>query len=1034
MIDKFDLEKERYKIAAMLSECVLFEYHITSKTLYKFDSYGDILKGFDIIRNFRYNDRFLRMIHERDLERFYEFCNELEMGKERLKLDIRVLDSHNEYQWLQIKGRTLYDKERNPVKVIGRISNIDVQKKEREKLRERSERDPLTTLYNKETTERLINKFLKIESMAYKGILFLIDFDNFKGINDSLGHLFGDSVLRDVSAQLRRIFRSTDVIGRVGGDEFVIYINGKHNNDTILQKTEEIQRIFDRIYTDRGKVLKTSCSIGIAIAPKHGTNYKELFKRADIALYQAKNRGKACYQIFDESKVNINILKCKKLFNKYEDREEHIVNEGHQFSDSIVPYFNLLYFSEDFKSTMNLVLSMVGQEYGLDRMYIGELNQDHYIECTYEWTSDHTVSSDSMDGRLYPFSFEGYEELFNEDGVFYTSDITNLEFQSEATYDYLAGKNVKSVLHCRVLEDGMLKGIVSCEVCNKIHTWKKKELDSLIVISRMTGSFLKYNQGRKQLKEHRVILEEISKNQNLFSYIIKPNTFEVLEISTGTTGKYPDAKKGDICYKVFGNEDVPCENCPMLGLTSEITRNTVDFYHQKENLRLKSTATRINIDGQEGILVCAAEVTDIIETIQGKDDLTGLISLSRFEKEAKQLLTVRRNYSILSLDIDKFKNINSTLGYQEGNRMLIALANIIAAKLMPGELFCRSYADKYLIMLEYDRYNNIIARANRIFNDAINCLQGRYKDVHIVLAGGLYMITGDDNEITDTIDNANIARKSIKGSHQSILAVYDDKIHRKVMQEKQVETRMSAALSNKEFVVYFQPKIDLKSNAIVGAEALVRWKIDENNIIPPNEFIPIFERNGFINQMDFYVYESVFRKMQEWIRKGYKIIPVSVNISRTHMTEKDFVMKMKTLVNRYNIPPEMVELEITEGIFLSDKGPLIEVLDNLKKAGFHLSIDDFGSGYSSLNLLRHLKMDVLKLDKEFFDQDRISKKESIVLANVIRMSKELGMVVLSEGVETKEQVDYLTSIGCDLAQGYYFARPMPMEEFGEIYL
>lgn len=923
MISNFDLEDERYKIAAMLSECVLFEYHITSKTLYKFDSYGDILKDFDVIRNFRYNENFCRLIYEKDLDRFYEFCNKLDQGEERLKLDIRLLDSHDEYKWLQIKGRTIYDERQNPLKVIGKISNIDVQIKEKEKLRERSERDPLTTLYNKETTERLINKFLKIDGMAYKGILFLIDFDNFKGINDNLGHLFGDSVLRDASSRLRRIFRSTDVIGRVGGDEFIVYINGKYNDDMIQQKTEEIQRIFDRIYTDRGKALATSCSIGIAIAPKHGISYKELFKKADVALYQAKNRGKACYQIFDETKVNMSILKCKELFNKYEEREEHIVNEGNHLNDSIIPYFNLLYFSEDFKSTMELVLSMIGQEYDLNRIYIGKLNKEQYIEYNYEWTGEHTVGSESIGLHLYPYGFEGYEELFNKDGVFYMNDISNLEFRSEATYDYLTKKNVKSILHCVILEEGKFIGIVGCEICDKIHTWKKKELDTLIVLSRMLGTFMKEHQIRKQLKERSIML---------------------------------------------------------------------------------------------------------------KDDLTGLISLYRFEKEANQFLSFSRNYCILTIDIDKFKNINSILGYQEGNQILIALVNVISSKLIPGELFCRSYADKFIIMLEFHQYESMIARANQIFHNAIHCLQARYQDVHIVLAGGLYVISKEDKDITSAIDNANIARKSIKGSHRSILAIYDDKIHRKVMQEKQVEARMNVALSKKEFEVYFQPKIDLRTNEIVGAEALVRWNIGNNNMILPNEFIPIFEKNGFINQMDFYVYESVFKKMQEWVRNGRKMVPVSVNISRIHMNEKDFVTRMKNLVNRYNIQPEMVELELTEGIFLNDKAPLIEALGKLKEIGFQLSIDDFGTGYSSLNLLRHLKMDVLKLDKEFFDQDQISKKESIVLANVIRMSKELGMVILSEGVETKEQADYLASIGCDLAQGYYFAKPMPMKDFEEIYM
>lgn len=1029
MSETHDIETNRYKIAALLSDCELFEYDIATKIYRRFAGNSIVFHDRDVIENFRYNDAVLDVIYDEDLEKFYEFCNELESGHGTIITELRAKTATKGFQWIKIQGQSTFDEDLCPQTVIGKITNVDARHKEKDKLRERAERDPLTTLYNKETTEKLINKLLKSKNEEKNGAFLLIDFDNFKGINDNLGHLFGDSILRDVSSQLRKYFGSNDIIGRVGGDEFVVYIAGPCDRELTQKKIDEVRKIFDNIYTDKEKQLVTSCSIGVAHAQKHGTSYKELFKKSDIALYQAKNNGKGCWQMYDEQKANQNILESQTFFKHLDLGEEHSGIERHSFSKSIIPFFNLLYFSEDMKNTIQLILSLIGQEYELNRVYVCETSKDKQcLEYAYEWTSQGMEGSRES-GPVCVTEYDGFEEIFNEEGVFYCNELGALQFQSEATYEYLSGKRVKSLLWSLILDEGQLKGLVGFEICEYAHTWRKNELDNLITLARMLSSALVGYHKNEQIKEDNFILKEISNNQNLQTYILKANSFEIALLDERTKELYPNAKKGDLCYKVLNNQDIPCDNCPLYGLSKGKTRHTVDSYNKNKSIRLKTTATRIHYEETDAILICSAEVTDLVETIQGKDDLTGLPSLSKFEKEASKLLKKNTQYAIISIDIDKFKNINSILGFQEGNQMLLALVDVISTRLKMGELFCRSYADKFLMMLEYENTNSLASRANRIFNSAINYLQTKYNGLHLVMAGGMYVIDVDECEISEAIDKANIARKSIKGSHKSLLANYDDKIHRLIMQEKQVESRMISALANNEFVVYYQPKVNLRTNQVVGAEALVRWRVGEDNIIPPGEFIPIFEKNGFINQMDFYVYESVFSSMSEWARKGRKMIPISVNLSRAHIGDKEFVHKIKGLVNRFNIPPEMVELEITESVFLSDKAPLIEVINSLKRAGFHLSIDDFGSGYSSLNLLRHLKLDVLKLDKEFFDQDKISPKESIVLANVIRMSKELGMVVLSEGVETREQAEYLATIGCDMAQGYYFAKPMPKDIF-----
>ncbi len=243
---------------------------------------------------------------------------------------------------------------------------------------------------------------------------------------------------------------------------------------------------------------------------------------------------------------------------------------------------------------------------------------------------------------------------------------------------------------------------------------------------------------------------------------------------------------------------------------------------------------------------------------------------------------------------------------------------------------------------------------------------------------------------------------------------------------------MRSALINKEFIVYLQPKIDLSTRQISGAEALVRWLPPDENLIPPKDFIPLFEKNGFVVELDFYVYEEVFKVLRKWLDEKRCLVPISLNVSRIHLRDYNFVPRLTSLINKYNLPTDLIELEITESTFFENINQLLKVISELKHYGFTFSIDDFGSGYSSLNILKDLPIDVLKLDKGFFPRDNISKKEKIIVSTIVDMAKKLDIRVISEGIETIEQCDFLTNIGCDMVQGYLFAKPMPISEFEKI--
>ncbi|MBY1407178.1 EAL domain-containing protein, partial [Clostridioides difficile] len=295
-----------------------------------------------------------------------------------------------------------------------------------------------------------------------------------------------------------------------------------------------------------------------------------------------------------------------------------------------------------------------------------------------------------------------------------------------------------------------------------------------------------------------------------------------------------------------------------------------------------------------------------------------------------------------------------------------------------------------------------------------------------------YKISKSDNDINTIMDRANTARKTIKGGHKNSFAFYDKEMHKKILKEKEIENSMVDALNNGEFIVYFQPKYSLSDYQIIGAEALVRWDNPQKGLIPPIEFIPVFERNGFIVNIDFYVFEEVCKKIREWMDEGQKVVPISVNLSRMHFVNSNFIEKFKLIVDKYKIPTRLIELELTETAVLDNIEGLLDTMNNLKEKGFVISMDDFGTGYSSLNLLKELPVDILKLDRAFFTEKDESNNEKIVISNVIKMAKELKMKVISEGVETISQVEFLKQIGCDMVQGYLFSKPMPVKEFEKI--
>lgn len=293
---------------------------------------------------------------------------------------------------------------------------------------------------------------------------------------------------------------------------------------------------------------------------------------------------------------------------------------------------------------------------------------------------------------------------------------------------------------------------------------------------------------------------------------------------------------------------------------------------------------------------------------------------------------------------------------------------------------------------------------------------------------GLYDAYERDEELQTMLNLATLTMERIEETSNNVVSMYDDDIRDKVAKEAEVSARMHTALENGEFVPYFQPQYNHRTGMMIGAETLCRW-IDENgNMISPGVFIPIFEKNGFIKRLDKYMWEAVFKQVLEWQEGGYDPVPISVNVSRLSVMEDDFADTIKELAEKYPVRREFIHFEITESAYTRQQAKLIQMVNKIRHLGFKIAMDDFGSGYSSLNTLKNVPIDILKLDMGFLSNDNEFKGETII-KNVATMASELKLEMISEGVETKEQADFLTQVGCEVIQGYYYAKPMPLAQF-----
>lgn len=814
----------------------------------------------------------------------------------------------NGENWEEIKNELLLKEERKL------MANLQIQESEKQ--------DTLTKLYNKKYSRQIIEEFLEKSDPNSHHALMIVDINNFSIVNENLGYLFGDTVLMNIADSLRKIFYDTDIAARIGGDEFLIFLKNVSNRDLMQARAEEICAVFNDTYTGDNKDYTMSCSIGIAMYPANGSDYMQLFINADSALLYARqnkqNHFIFCKEIIDGSNENNN-----DCYEKYKITKTRAYGTTNFDKEMTAFAFDIMSRTKDVNSAINLLLNKVVAQFDCNHICIIENSMTNLnFKITYLGSKNGIKSRSDKFNLDTILNLKDFANNFEENGICFINDTSQLlpsEHKSR-----LDSMNIKALLQCGIFEDGIFKGCVSIDDCEKPRYWTQYEVDSLVTIAKIISSYLLKLRASERA------------NQKLYK-------------------------------------------------------------------------------------------------IRNFDALTGLPTLHKFKKDVTQLIKEHpeQSYAIIYSDISQFKYINDSLGYDIGDKILCDFANLLSGEDLGIEKLCRRSEDNFLAVVK-NCEEEVLKKSVLSINEQFNMIQKtKYPANKFVIISGISVIDSS-KDISVAIDNANNARKSVKGSLMTVCKFFDTSMKEKLEREAEITNNMEDALKNGEFIVYLQPKIGLSENKLVGAEALVRWKKEDDTLMPPNDFIPLFEKNGFVVNLDFYVYEEVCKLIRTWLDEGLQVVPISLNVSRIHLNDEEFVNEIQRLVDEYKIPYHLLELELTESIFLNNTEVALLTMRNLRELGFGVSIDDFGAGYSSLNLLKEMATDVIKLDKEFFGHGEMKKEEKIIVSSIISMAKQLNMKVLSEGVETQKQSDFLKSVYCDMAQGFLYSKPMPISEFEKL--
>ena len=591
---------ERNQIIVDQSEGIVFEWDLETDVLTCSDKWKKRFGYEPISRSFSQQVRRASHFHPDDLPIIRAKLSGLREDAATVSIDARIADNAGKYLWSKIRATVQRDEAGKPLRVIGLVTDIDDLKRAALSLKEQAERDTLTKLLNKSSTQLLTAEFLTDREPDSLSAMMILDLDNFKSINDTYGHLFGDSVLTQIGGSLRKLFRAHDIVGRIGGDEFLIFLKDIPNEDMLRERCELLLVTFRDLFERYVPDLDVSCSIGVSLAPEHGTTYHELFQRADAALYLTKQRGKNGYSFYDPIVTHASAAGANAPTRIDSDEQPGMAD------NSFVYYvFRSLYESNDVGKTIDELLAHIGKELNVSRAYIFENSEDNlFCSNTFEWCNEGVEpEKDVLQNVSYVTDVPGWPEVYDENGIFYCMDITTLPEQFR---QILEPQNIKSMLQCAIYDSGVFRGYVGFDECKNNRLWTQEQIRLLSFLAEMLALFLLKKRSQDKLAEQAENLHRVLDNQDAWIYVIDPQTCELRFMNRKTYALAPDVRAGMRCYSAFMQRSCRCEDCPVIRLQNNEPGESV-IRNDNYGVEVKATATPISWNGEDACLITCRE-------------------------------------------------------------------------------------------------------------------------------------------------------------------------------------------------------------------------------------------------------------------------------------------------------------------------------------------------------------------------------------------------------------------------------------------
>ncbi len=1088
--------------------------------------------------------------------------------------ELRLLNDSGEYRYHSITSKFIKNAANMPVFAMGK--GIDMH--EQRTLEDLSQKDLLTDCYNKISAENIISDKLASNSTA-SHVLFIIDIDDFKAINDNLGHFFGDEVLKDISTGLKGAFREVDIIARIGGDEFIVFVENLSDMAMIAQKAEKILEVYRKTYSGEYKDYSVSGSVGVAFFPRDGANYEELYQNADKALNQAKIQGKNRYTFYSAgldigtTRSTTKIENANRMASSFFDY------------DLISAVFNILYEKGGSSEAINLALSYLCQKYGADRSYIFESTDDcTTLDNTFEYCKE-GISSEI--NNLQGIPYELFEDFLNKahNDIIYSNDLKET-LEIDRAFEIMDDQGILSFIHAQIKRDGKMTFFIGLDDCTKTRIWSEREINSLQYIGKLLSIILQGEYLRKELSElaisNKTSADILDTTDNIV-YISDLTTYDLLylnKLGRRATGlSVDDDLKGKKCYKLLQGKDEPCDFCtnhllkedsyyewsyynPNLDTTFLLKDQLINYNGNLARFEIATDISKIvelekdvsdKLADEQFIMSCvellhsgnesSVSIESLLEAVANyydaersyifevsecgefisntyefhrpdclahKEDLQNLpieeldILLNKCNDDEAFAMNIDEvgedslEYELMKMqgltdimvgaiksndeNVAGFVGVDNPVGNKTKVSTLRAVAKFTANFLDETELLTKlnklSYYDTLTGIKNRHSYSLAIKNIDMnidslgvlyaditglsTINDTKGVLYGDEilvklsKILYEIFKDNVFRVGGDEfvviaENVSELDFEKDIAllkekvlaekefktslgytwNKNLKNANRTLKGLHRGESYARILREN-----LEMEISDGKYVVYIQPQVNLSSGKVESAEALIRRRGADGLLQSPFHFLPFYEREGIISKIDEFVLETVCKRLRSWKDGGVSVLPViSVNCSRMTISQKGIVETFSEICDRYGVERCKLVIEITETINGIDEKALSKIIRSFSDAGFLVSLDDFGSGYSNLNSIMVSDFDEIKIDMKIISSLHEDKKSKLLTKLAIDLCGGLdSLTSVAEGVENKLQHDILCEMGCNIGQGYYYAKPMPIDVFADEYL